>query len=588
MDNTFLLAKDEEDNSVSDNEPMASVNGDDTSEREEEEEEELESFVETPDKDDDDDHNESVTVRDHPIENDNKSVEEEESIDLSNENGYYDVPLSPPHFPDIGNKRSFNDYPTVEPPVKRQKITTAPNDDEFLLYKPFQSFAEFNEGSWYVVAPPGSGKTAILKTFLWDIYHSAKTFELPFYPNYTTTIREELANFKKIIPKQLVSANFKVPMEKRITTWLNENFEKEKKVVVIYDDICSDDKGGGKGNKKASAWSTYQSELVRFGSRHYKAHYLITTQYYTVIDTTTRSSFTYSMCICKMGDVADLGAESVTKKLREMATIFKCDVEQLVTLVEAVRGQEEFSNNDRLVIVYHNQNKNFRWNLHRHLALETDEMKRYIDGYILDIPQCFIKNGTAKLMNMRRHEEATTEEESEWIEPVEFDGGVDLEKELTKITMLQSISKINPKIYELLSKSKRLDIIEKEYLKAKAMLNLRNKLNVFMILYDLVFVIIEYVDKRLNCNQCEGLTKYRDGMSEDEKNTERDIINSVIECYAPYLNQPSPLTDLTLHTITIILVSKAHNSMSRIVNTVASQLEDCDKKCKVGSKKGLR
>nr|QIQ08638.1 packaging ATPase [Panulirus argus virus 1] len=547
----------------------------------------------------------------------------------------YDVPLSPPRFPEHvtndsdggrppkrSGKRSA-DHASVE--AKRQKthqsastaaaaaVTTdtataggegrgreEEEEEDSALYGRFQSFSEFKEGSWYVVGPPGSGKTAILKTFLWDTYRAAKTAGLRFYPNYTTTIREELANFKKIIPRQLVSAHFKVPVEKRITEWLNENFEKEKKVVVIYDDICSDDKG--RGSKKVSAWSTYQSELVRFGSRHYKAHYLITTQYYTVIDTTTRSSFTYSMCICKMGDVVDLGAESVTKRLREMATIFKCDVDQLVTLIDTVNEKEDFNNSDRLVIVYHNQNKTFRWTLHRRPAPETDEMKRYIDDYLLEVPQCFIKNGAARLANMRRaekqrHGNATAagggggdidnaEEENEWEDLGELGsgggggGGEDLEKELSKITMLQSISQMNPKVYELLSKSKRLDIIEREYLKAKAMSNLRNKLNIFMILYDLVFVIIEYVDRRLQFNQCEGLTRYRDGMTEDDKNTERDIVNSVIEYYTPYLNQPSPLTDLTLHTVTVILLAKAHNSMSRIVNTVASQLDRCDERCK--------
>nr|QIQ08546.1 packaging ATPase [Carcinus maenas virus 1] len=485
-----------------------------------------------------------------------------------------------------------------EQPKKKQKTTTTTeDDDDDDEAKRFRSFAEFNEGSWYVVGPPGSGKTTILKTFLWDTYQSAKASKLHFYPNYTTTIREELANFKKIIPKPLVSAVFKVAAEKRISDWLNENFGKKKKVVVIYDDICSpsdnssSSSSSGKRKKKAaSAWAKYQSEVVRFGSRHYKAHYLITTQYYTVLDTTTRSSFTYLMCICKMADLSGgSGGGGDSKKLKEIANIFKCDVDQLIALADTVMmGEEEFDGNDRLVIVYNNQDKNFRWNLHRRPASDSDEMKRYVEDYLLEIPQCFIKNRSAKMMRAAAAaatagEEGGEEEEEEEEGEEEASAaaaGEDLEKELTKISMLQSISKINPKAYELLNNSKRMDIIEKEYLKAKAMLNLRNKLNIFMILYDLLFVTIEYVDRKLLINQCEGLTSYRDSMSDDDKNTERDIVNSVIECYAPYLNQPSPLTDLTLHTVTVILLAKAHSSMSRIVNTVASQLERCDRKCR--------
>ncbi|KAK7069666.1 hypothetical protein SK128_012833 [Halocaridina rubra] len=458
----------------------------------------------------------------------------------------------------IDNTLDFNQ------PVEPESISDRKSpvqDYTDVPFKHFDSFSEFSPGSWLVVGPPGSGKTAIIRSFFWHHFTAAKKENHLFLPNYTTMIGEELDSFKKIIPEQFISNTFKLTKERSLVKWLNENWRTEKDVVVVYDDIGTTGNERGKANKLM----VFLSEVVRLGSRHFKANFLITTQYFTVVDTTIRASISYMVFILKMSDVLN-GSQDNAKNI---ANVCKADTQTVSNLLNslATRLKDSCQSNDRHADRI--PNCFYRKIVKKYARRTKAEKRRFSDGGMGD--------GRKKFRRRNSDDDDDDFNASGGKDDyMDDDGGrkddAKIQQQLSVVSMMESIAKINPKAHKILSKTKNINLIKDEYVKARALLTLRNKTNMCVILYDMLFFLIEALDTKMNTKKLTGLSNFRVNMPTEDRNREKDILDAVIECYAPSLHQPSPLIDLVIHTLTILCMANFHNCLSISVEGIAQHI----------------
>nr|QIQ08610.1 packaging ATPase [Dikerogammarus haemobaphes virus 1] len=436
--------------------------------------------------------------------------------------------------------------------------------------KSFSSVSEFAPGSWFIVGPPDSGKTTAVKSFFLDKFNQSRELNQPFFPHYTTSIAEEVDSFSNIIPRKFISNKLNIADARSRIKWLNENYRSPKNVILVYDDVVNFSEGkkvgGAGGNSSASKGKFHRllEELVTKGSRHLKADILITSQYHTLLEPSTRNSFSYYMFIIGRSGVPinNLGNANSTKNSASKNFASLCDIDGTVFQNWLQSTFLSEAGDFRILFIYDRLNACYYWK--KFTAPSTTSIVKDYLNCLKNVPGCFIKSS-----NRGGGGDISTEEVGD-VEMDEDDSN--LEHELSVISMMKDISRADPDVCKILQKTKNFKIIEREHLKAKAVLKFRNKLNIFYILYNTFFIMAEYVDKYFNIGQIQGLSGYRELMSEDDKASERDLITAVVETYIPHMSGSSPVLDLALHTFTVIIMARLNVQMTSVLDNTLGEI----------------
>lgn len=406
------------------------------------------------------------------------------------------------------------------------------------------------------MGPPGSGKTCAIKSFLLDRFKQSQELNQPFYPNYTTTITEEIDSFSDLIPRKFISNKLNITNARATMKWLSEKYRIPKNVVIIYDDIDNSVEGRGRGGGMGATKGKFHKlleELVMQGSRHLKADIIITSQHRTLMEPKTRECFSYYMFIIRRSDVP-INSVAAAKFIKNVAMVCDIDVESFQQCLQNIFLTE--TGDFRILFMYDRVGACYYWKKFTPPA-ETSIIKDYLNN-IKNIPSCFIKSSGAAAG-------AANVPDNEGQNPEICEESSSLEHELSVASMMEEIQKMNPGVWKILQRTKNFEIIKREHLKMKAVLKFRNKLNIFYILYNAVFIFAEYIDRHFKLGQCRGLCGYRERMTESEKNSERELITAVVEAHVPAIGRASPILDLTLHTLTIIVTSRLNYQMEAVL-----------------------